>query len=141
MDCQSCKDKELAPANDKGTVYLRCGSCERPLCETKTQRSGQQNKALHKFAEELANELNDRGLDMKQVLKPEVEIPWDKETVKRYLIHPIIKAKYQKESTADLSTKELSEGIDILNRHLLQKFDIDMPFPSSEADNFIEEYG
>lgn len=142
MTCARCKDKELAPTNEKNTIYLRCTECERPLNVVidEKQRTTKQNKAIHKWSEELATELNNAGLDMREVLKPEVDIPWDKETIKRYIIHPIIKAKYNKESTADLTTKELTETVDIINRHLINKFSISMPFPSIESMMLTDYY-
>lgn len=103
-----------------------------------TNRTIAQNRSIHKWAEELADELNNAGLDMRQVLKPEVDIPWDKETIKRYLIHPIIRAMYEKESTKDLTTKELSRAVDVLHRHLLDKFQVSVPFPSDEHYRMIE---
>ena len=42
------------------------------------QRTLQQNKALHKYFEILADTLNEAGLDARVVLKPEIEIPWTK---------------------------------------------------------------
>ena len=37
----------------------------------------------------IANALNDAGLDMKKVLKPEIDIPWNTATVKEYLWRPV----------------------------------------------------
>jgi len=55
--------------------------------ETEKQRTLKQNKSLHKFCELLADELNAAGLDMKTVLKPSVDIPWSKTSVKEFLCH------------------------------------------------------
>ena len=55
-------------------------------------RTGQQNRALHKGCELLADALNDAGLDMRVVLKPEINIPWTKTSVKEYIIRPIMRA-------------------------------------------------
>jgi hypothetical protein len=96
------------------------------------QRTDRQSRAIHVWCEELARELNNRGLDMKTVLKPEVDIPWTKDTVKDYLWRPVQRALLQKESTTSLDTAEVSKVYDVLDRHLLQKFDIDMAFPSAE---------
>ena len=62
------------------------------------RRTAQQNKAIHKYFELLAQTLNDAGLDMKQVLKPEVDIPWTKESVKAHLWKPVQKVMYNKHS-------------------------------------------
>lgn len=90
----------------------------------------QQRKAWNVWAEELGREFNERGLDMRAVLKPTVEIPWDKELVKRHLLYPLTKAMFEKESINDLTKDELCRFQDMLDRHLLQKHDIDMAFPS-----------
>ena len=101
-------------------------------------RSSNQNKALHKWLDELALELNNRGLDMRTVLKPEVEIPWDGKLLKKHVFHPIEEAMLEKTSTADLTTSEVSKVVDVINRHLLQKFDVSLPFPSEEMRNLVE---
>jgi hypothetical protein len=65
-----------------------------------TQRTSQQNRALHAFFRILSDKLNEQGLDMKKVIK--AEIWWTPESVKSNLWKPVQKAKYGKESTAEL---------------------------------------
>lgn len=98
--------------------------------EPKKQRTTLQNRALHKYFELLADTFNDAGLDMKKVLKPEVDIPWNKETVKNYLWRPIQKAQLEKESTTELTTQEIDLVFNTLNRHISEKFGLSEPFPS-----------
>lgn len=62
-----------------------------------TQRTGQQNRAAHKGFEILADALNASGKDMRVVLKPEINIPWTKASVKEYLFKPIMRAMFQTE--------------------------------------------
>lgn len=95
------------------------------------QRTIQQNKALHLYFQMLADTLNDSGMDMKKVLKPEIDIPWSKETIKKYLWRPVQKAQLDKESTTELSTKEIDLVFNTLNRHIA-KFGIHQAFPSIE---------
>ena len=78
----------------------------------------------------LADELNDAGLDMKKVLKPGVDIPWTKESIKEYIWRPIQQAQLSKKSTTELTTKEIDSVFDTINRHLGEKFGIHVPFPS-----------
>lgn len=40
-------------------------------------RTDKQNRALHLYFQWVADSLNDAGLDLRAVLKPEVEIPWE----------------------------------------------------------------
>jgi len=96
------------------------------------KRTTYQNKALHQYFENVANTLNDAGLDMKAVLKPEIDIPWSKSTVKEQLWRPIEKAMTGKESTTEMTTIELSDIYDVLHRHLSEKLGINVPFPSDE---------
>jgi hypothetical protein len=71
------------------------------------QRTIQQNKALHKFCQLLADELNAKGHGMKFVLESlgrEQDIPWTMPAVKEHLWKPVQKAIAGKESTTELNT-------------------------------------
>lgn len=96
------------------------------------EMSRQQQKALHVLFDKVAELFNDAGLDMKAVLKPEVEIPWTKDTVKKFLWKPIQKLMLGKEHSADLMTKEVDDVFEVFNRHVA-KHGIHQPFPSIEA--------
>lgn len=98
------------------------------------QRTLQQNKALHKYFELLAQELNLAGYDMKRTLKESVDIPWNGATVKEYLWKPIQSAQLMKPSTTELTTKEIDTIYDTLNRHLAEKTGVHVGFPSSEPN-------
>ena len=97
------------------------------------KRTLQQNKALWKYFELLAQTLNDSGLDMKRTLKPSVEIPWSKNTVHTFLWIPIENAQLGKDSTTDLEIKEINLVYETLNRHLGEKFGLSVSFPSIET--------
>jgi hypothetical protein len=96
------------------------------------QRSPKQNNALHKFCDLLANALNDAGLDMKHVLKPDVDIPWTGLAVKNHLWRPVQKAMLGKESTVEPHRDEYPKIYDVLNRHLIDKHSISVPWPCKE---------
>jgi len=91
-----------------------------------------QRRALHLYCDMLAARLNEAGLDMKAVLKPEVDIPWNKMSVKEHLWKPIEKIMVDKDSTEDMTNKEVSEIYEVLNRHLGDKLGVSVPFPSME---------
>lgn len=95
------------------------------------QRTIQQNRALHLYFQLVADTLNDAGLDMRTLLKPEVEIPWSGDTVKNYLWRPIMRLQLQKNSTTEMTTKDIDLVFDTMNRHLA-KHGIHEPFPSLE---------
>lgn len=99
---------------------------------TDEQRTNQQNRALHKFCDLLAVALNDAGLDMKTVLKPEVDIPWTKESVKIHLWKPIQKVMMDKESTTEMNTADPSKVYDVLMRHISEKFGIYVEWPDNK---------
>lgn len=96
-------------------------------------RTQRQSNALHLYFEMLAEALSGAGLDMRKTLKPTIEIPWNKETVKEYLFKPIMKAQLNKESTTEMTTKEVDQVIETLNRHLGEKFGLHIPFPSIDS--------
>jgi len=96
------------------------------------QRTTQQNRAVHKYFALLAETLNEAGLDMRQTLKPDVDIPWTPLNIKTYLWKPIQLAQLHKESTADLTTDEVNKVYEVLNRHLGEKLGVHVEFPSSE---------
>lgn len=135
---ECCKDKPVHPKNSNGSAYVRCGTCGRDLTEPlhkSSNRSIQQNKAIHLYCELLGEAFNNSGLDMKAVLKPDVDIPWSKTTVKEYIWRPIMEAQLQKESTTDLDTDEVSKVWETINRHVSEKFCISVSFPSDEMLN------
>ena len=69
------------------------------------------------------------GLDMRVVLKPEIEIPWTPDRIKSVLWKSVQEAYLGKEHTAELSTAEVNKVYEILMRHLGEKFGIELPFP------------
>ncbi len=99
------------------------------------QRTEQQNKGLHKGFELIAETLNGAGLDMRVVLKPQISIPWTKESVKEYLFRPIMQAMYAKQSTKELEKAEEPGAVwETMMRFLMEKHHIEyIPFPSYET--------
>ncbi len=100
------------------------------------QRTLQQNRALHLYFTLLADELNSAGYDMRKTLKPSVDIPWNGKSVKEYLWRPIMKAQLGKESTTEMTTKDIDTIFDTINRHLGEKFGLTLMFPSIESIMF-----
>lgn len=97
------------------------------------QRTERQNKALHLMFTQLAEELNNSGLDMRKTLKPEISIPWDSRSIKEYLWRPIQKAQLGKESTTELTKGEIDKVFETLTRHLGERFGLSLEFPSIET--------
>lgn len=101
------------------------------MTDKKPIRTIPQNAALHVYFELLAKELNDAGLDMKKVFEVKaVEVPWSAGSVKEVLWRPIQGAMIGEESTTKLTTIEISEVYEVLNRHTAQKLGVSVPWPS-----------
>jgi hypothetical protein len=92
-----------------------------------------QFNALHVYCEWLADALNAQGLDMRKTLKEGIEIPWSKDMVKEFLVKPILEALTKKKSTTEMSTVEMIEVYEVLNKHLAEKFCIHVPWPKDES--------
>lgn len=93
------------------------------------QRTVQQNKALHLYFRLLAELLNEHGLDMRTLLKPGIEIPWNAKNIKEFLWRPIQKSLVLKSSTTELTTKEIDIIYETLNR-AIANHGVHIPFPS-----------
>jgi hypothetical protein len=100
-------------------------------------RTGTQNNALHKGFELLADALNSAGLDMRKVLKQEVNIDWTKDSIKEYLFKPIMELATGKESTTDLAkVGEIEKVWDTMFRFLGEKHGVEyIPFPNDNSKN------
>lgn len=103
------------------------------MVEKLKQRTTRQNSALHLLMTELADELNGSGMTMMKVLSQDAEIEWTPEAVKNFLLRPFIRAMYQKESTTQLSTKELSKATDQMLSHVAKVTGLSLEFPSLES--------
>lgn len=105
------------------------------------KRTIQQNKALHKFFALLSDECNDRGITLQKLLQNEIDMMVTPTLVKEVLWKPIQKAMFDKESTTELTTKEIDQVFDVINK-LLGEWGIFIPFPSFERimqDKLLEK--
>jgi hypothetical protein len=102
---------------------------------TGKQRTLTQNNALHLFCQMLADQLNASGLDMRKVMKPEVEIPWDMYSVKARLWKTLQKAMLNKESTTEADRIEYSLVHEVLGRHLAKTQGINIPEWPKKKEN------
>ena len=96
---------------------------------TEKIRTLQQNKSLHKYCQELATELNNAGVTMEALIQ-NLQVDHTMYSVKS-IWKAIAKAKFGKDSTATLTTKELQEVYEEVNR-MVAGFGIHLAWPSQE---------
>jgi hypothetical protein len=94
------------------------------------KRTPKQNRSLHLYFTNLATTLNNGGLDVMKTLRHDIAIPWNDELIKELMWRRVQKTTTNKKSTTKLSTKEVTEIYDIINRHLSQTFGVSVPFPN-----------
>lgn len=100
------------------------------------KRTITQNSALHLYFQQLAEKLTESGLDMRIVLKPDIEIRWTKESVKEYLWRPVMETMFGNKSTTEMTTSDIDAIFEVITKHLGEKFGefVDyLPFPSIET--------
>jgi hypothetical protein len=98
------------------------------------RRTIQQNKALYKWERMLADELNNSGLALGEVI---LKLPkyWTQENLHVLVIHPLLNAMYPgKVSTSDLSTTELQELYKVADQVISERTGVHVEFPSRFGD-------
>lgn len=97
---------------------------------TPHKRTYTQNRALHKYFELLADELNGAGYSVQLFLKQAIDLDWSKNSVKELIWRPVQKAMIKKGSTTDLDkVSDIDLIYEHLNRHLGQEFGLHVPWP------------
>ena len=94
----------------------------------KPTRTGQQNSAIHAYCDEVAKEMQARGMDMKTVIKEGVPITPTMHMVKEYMWRPIQKAITGVDSTRKINTMEVNDVYEQLSRLLAEKYSINVSF-------------
>ena len=92
------------------------------------QRTNQQSKLTHVYCQEVADVLNEHGITLQLAIKEQMDIPWDKDLVKRVLWHRVQAAMFDTTSTKDLTKEQVSRVGDVIAKHLADNFQIDIPF-------------
>lgn len=94
-------------------------------------RTGQQRKAIEVFCKNVAQVLNDGGLSVQVMLKSDVEVPWSQALVKEIMWKGIQKAMFNKKSTTELDTSEVTQIYEVFNRHM-SEHGVFVEFPSND---------
>lgn len=119
----------LPPEDFYGANWVDIAMAEEAEEVKSKQRSLLQNNALHKYFEELATELNNRGLYISQVIKVDAE--WNKDRVKELIWRPTQEKVLQKKSTTELTTAEIDQIFKPIHKALAE-MGCDVQFPSRE---------
>ena len=119
---------QLIPYNPE---WVNCDECKGLGKVKEKKRTNPQNNSLHLFCTQLANKLNEMGLDVRTVMKPTYEIWWTKYMVKDHLWRFFQRKKFGKESTTELSKHEEIDAIhEDLMRNLGEKHHVEyIKFP------------
>ena len=83
------------------------------------QRTTQQNRAVHLWFTHIAKELNDAGFEQAITIGT-VDVPWSEDSIK-VLFKKIGRYQFNKGKTSQMTTKELTEVAETLNRFLAEK--------------------
>ena len=122
---------------DKDAFLIWLGSLENQEVEVIVRKAGNkrteaQNNALHLYFTQLSEAFNEAGLDIRKVIRQEVDIEWSPVLVKELLWRKIQKFVLKKESTTELNKlEEIDKIYELLNR-FTSKFGVAVPFPSIE---------
>ncbi len=98
-------------------------------------RTRKQQNSLQLYCRELAGMLNEAGISQK-VFFESLEADYTENTIKD-LFKSYARKKYGKDSTTKLTTKEMMDLYEEINRHT-SKFGIHLPWPS-QTDVMIRE--
>lgn len=108
------------------------------MSEPRPKITPRQRRSFELFCRQLADCLNDAGLDVQVVLKERVSVSWDHASVREFLWKPLQKAVLGKQSTKLLDkTGDIDQVYDTLNRFLGTKWGLEVPpWPHFEEDEF-----
>ena len=117
---------------------LEGAEVEVEIKKIKKTRSSQQNKSLHLWFTLLAEALNDAGYDMKSLIREGIKIPCTDYYLKKEIFKPTILQMYGKESTSQLTTKEITEVYEFVDKVIAERTGVHVDWPCIE--NLINNY-
>lgn len=103
------------------------------MIEGDVSRTQQQNRALHLYFRQVAKALMEAGYtDMREILKPTVEIPPNEYMVKETMWKPVQEIMTGEDSTADAGKKGVSEVYEVFSHFLATRFGVHVEFPRED---------
>lgn len=105
----------------------------------KPKRTNKQNRAMHLFFSIIADMFNENGLTFKYtVINKTLEMPYTTDIVKNYVWRPFQIVMFGKKSTTQLTTKELTQVADSIEKALsLHGHDIQFPSINQLLDDDV----
>jgi hypothetical protein len=119
---------------DNQVKYLRENKKICELKHIKKTRSNTQNRALHLWIKHISDELNEMGqtFHYQGITGNTFELPFNEHLVKEFTIKPIIKTLFNIDSTTKLTTENINQLIDVINKFMSDK-GVCLPWPSIES--------
>lgn len=106
---------------------------ENPPEKTEKPYTDSQRNAAWLYITLKVKQLNESGLEMRKVLKPDYSIPWTKESFHDHIWIPIQKAMYGTKSMKQLTKAQIDPIHEVIERELSEKHELEyIPFPSDE---------
>jgi hypothetical protein len=104
-------------------------------------KTGQQRRALHRWLDLLAHDLNGGGFDQKMVLEEmALDIPWTKDSLKA-VFRKIAHAMYPHvSSTEDLTRGEIQEVYKVMDQQISEITGVHVEFPRHEDLESFRQY-
>ena len=100
----------------------------------KSNRTISQNAALHLYLTQWAELLNEHGIDMKMILKPDAKIPPTMQLLKDEVWRKIQRAMFGHKSTVELDkTEEINKIVDVITKTFGERYGLYVPFPSLDV--------
>lgn len=124
----------LHPADDEAIEWLMSAQEGDELELAAGDRTSQQNRAMWQYCSMLAKALGDAGMDQRTYpFKDGLSIPFSKDSVMEIFWRPVQKALLDKTSTRDLTTKEVNQIYEALDKAMSERVGVHVEFPSREG--------
>jgi hypothetical protein len=99
-----------------------------------TKRTDRQNRALHLWFEQVAEVMEESGMDMRNVIKvPLTPTPY---LVKEEMWKPIQEKLFGTKSTSELNVDEVDKIQKIMSEAMARSLKISVPFPSEPDERY-----
>ncbi len=97
--------------------------------------SQEQFNAYHLWASWIAQAMQEKDIDTQALMKAKsVSVPVTQQIVENTILKPIMQAMFDINSSTKLKPAQTGELYDVVNRHLVEHFNISVPFPHDSED-------